>query len=147
MRRTRMTRRDFMTTAAGAALAGNAMMLDPDAYGKSAWGLSAGSARTVAPSDTVRFGIIGVGMQGSGLMATSIKLPGVECVAACDLYDGRVELAKEIAEKEIFTTKRYRSSSSAAMWTASSPRFPTTGTGRLSWTAATPGKTSIAKSP
>ena len=135
MRRTRITRRDFMTTTAGAALAVplGGLMLDPDAYGKSAYSLSAASPRPVPPSDTVRFGIIGVGMQGSGLMATSIKLPGVECVAACDLYDGRIELAKEIAEKTIFI--------------ASSPRFPTTGTGRLSWTVRTPGKTSIAKSP
>ncbi|PYV32521.1 MAG: gfo/Idh/MocA family oxidoreductase [Acidobacteria bacterium] len=110
MRRTRITRRDFMTTTAGAALAVplGGLMLDPDAYGKSAYSLSAASPRPVPPSDTVRFGIIGVGMQGSGLMATSIKLPGVECVAACDLYDGRIELAKEIAEKTIFTTKRYK---------------------------------------
>jgi predicted dehydrogenase len=46
-------------------------------------------------------------MQGSGLLKTSIKLPGVECAAACDLYDGRIELAKEIVEKPILTTKRY----------------------------------------
>jgi len=62
--------------------------------------------RPVAPSDRVRLGIIGVGMQGSGLLRTSIRLPGVECVAACDLYDGRRELAGEIVEKPIPTTRR-----------------------------------------
>ena len=64
--------------------------------------------RPVAPSDRVRLGIIGVGMQGSGLLRTSIRLPGVECVAACDLYDGRRELAREIVEKPIPTTRRYQ---------------------------------------
>jgi len=49
-----------------------------------------------APSDKVRFGIVGVGMEGTGLLTTAVQLPGVECAAACDLYDGRHELAREI---------------------------------------------------
>src|SRR5712691_5197509 len=36
----------------------------------------------VPPSDTVRFGMVGVGMQGSGLLGESIKLPGVACAGA-----------------------------------------------------------------
>ena len=46
-------------------------------------------------------------MQGSGLLKTSIGLPDVQCVAACDLYDGRHTLAKEIAGQQIETTRRY----------------------------------------
>src|SRR6059058_817869 len=42
----------------------------------------------VPPSDTVRFGMIGVGMQGSGLLGDAITLPGVTCAGAADLYDG-----------------------------------------------------------
>jgi predicted dehydrogenase len=49
-----------------------------------------------APSDRVRFGMIGVGMQGSGLLPNAIGLPGMECVGAADLYDGRHTLAREI---------------------------------------------------
>src|SRR6266702_8750169 len=65
--------------------------------------------RRVAPSDTVRFGMIGVGMQGSGLMGSSIQLPGVECAAACDLYDGRHTLAREIANSTALpVTRRYQ---------------------------------------
>ncbi len=56
----------------------------------------------------MRFGIIGVGMQGSGLLSNAIQLPGVECVAAADLYDGRHTLAKEIAGAKIATTRRYQ---------------------------------------
>jgi len=95
-----ISRRDFMWRTAGGALAARSVLLDT--------GPSYASARPVPPSDTVRLGIIGVGMQGSGLLRTSINLPGVECVAACDLYDGRRELAKQIVEKEIPTTRSYK---------------------------------------
>jgi predicted dehydrogenase len=65
--------------------------------------------RAVAPSDRVRFGMIGIGMQGSDLLATAITLPGVECVAAADLYDGRHTLAKEITgNSNLPTTRRYQ---------------------------------------
>src|SRR5438128_2198095 len=66
-------------------------------------------AREALPaSDRVRFGMIGVGMQGSWLLATSIKLPGVECAAACDLYDGRHTLAREIVRADLPVTRRYQ---------------------------------------
>jgi hypothetical protein len=65
--------------------------------------------RRVAPSDRVRFGMIGIGMQGSGLLGQSITIPGVECVAAADLYDGRHTLAKEItANPSLPTTRKYQ---------------------------------------
>ena len=64
--------------------------------------------RRVAPSDTVRFGMVGIGMQGSGLLGTSIQLPGVTCGGAADLYDGRHTLAKEIAGATVTTTREYR---------------------------------------
>jgi predicted dehydrogenase len=103
MKKTQLSRRDFMRTAAGAAgagLAARSILLEPASL--------AASPRAVPPSDRVRFGIIGVGMQGSGLLRTAIQLPGVECVAACDLYDGRHDLAKEIVGKPIPTTRRYQ---------------------------------------
>src|SRR5580704_12972794 len=61
-----------------------------------------------APSDRIRFGIIGVGMQGNGLLSTAVGLPGTECIAAADLYDGRHTLAKEIAGPKITTTRQYK---------------------------------------
>ena len=71
--------------------------------------LTAQSSKPVAPSDRVRFGMIGVGMQGSGLLTTAISLAGVECVAAADLYDGRHTLAKEITgNASLPTTRRYQ---------------------------------------
>src|SRR6201982_4093700 len=65
--------------------------------------------RAVAANDRVRFGMIGIGMQGSGLLGQAITLPGVECVAAADLYDGRHTLAREItANPSLPTTRRYQ---------------------------------------
>jgi predicted dehydrogenase len=63
----------------------------------------------VAPSDQVRFGMIGIGMQGSGLLSGAITIPGVECVGAADLYDGRHTLAQEITgNPSLPTTRRYQ---------------------------------------
>jgi predicted dehydrogenase len=99
----RFPRRQFLHTGT-AALAGlassNSVLLEAQ---------SPGAARPAAPGDRVRFGIIGIGMQGSGLLANAIALPGVECVAAADLYDGRHTLAKEITNNSALpTTRRYQ---------------------------------------
>jgi predicted dehydrogenase len=67
------------------------------------------TTKPVAPSDRLRFGMIGIGMQGSSLLANAISLPGVECAAAADLYDGRHTLAKEITgNASLPTTRRYQ---------------------------------------
>jgi predicted dehydrogenase len=52
--------------------------------------------------------MIGVGMQGSSLLGESIRLEGVECAAACDLYDGRHALAREIVRADLPVTRRYQ---------------------------------------
>src|SRR5437763_1773340 len=65
-------------------------------------------AQAVPASDRVRFGMIGVGMEGSGLLSDAITLPGVECAAACDLYDGRHTLAREIVRPDLPVTRRYQ---------------------------------------
>jgi len=67
-----------------------------------------GSTQQVSASDRVRFGMVGVGLQGSGLLSTAIALPGVQCAAACDLYDGRHVRAREIAGANLKTTRRYQ---------------------------------------
>src|SRR5579863_8558292 len=101
-----ITRRTFIRTSAGAGvtLATRSFLLEAkpiDAAG-----------RPVPPSDTIRFGMIGIGMEGSGVLKTCVGLPGVECVAACDLYDGRHTLANEIISgvtgKTAPTTRRYQ---------------------------------------
>jgi len=103
MKKVVLSRRAFLRATAGtagASLMAGATLLEPE--------MLFAADQAVAPSDTVRFGIVGVGMEGSGLLSTAIKLPGVECVAAADLYDGRHDLAKEIVGKPIRTTRRYQ---------------------------------------
>jgi predicted dehydrogenase len=99
-----LTRRQFLhrTAAAGAIAATNSIFLhDPR--------LEAASYAAVPPSDRLRFGIIGIGMEGSGVLASALALPGVECVAAADLYDGRHLLAREITGKpNLMVTRRYK---------------------------------------
>jgi predicted dehydrogenase len=103
MNKALFSRREFLQTtagAAGASFAAGSIFLDSEP--------SFAASQSATPSDRVRFGIVGVGMEGSGLLGTAIQLQGVECVAAADLYDGRHELAKEIVGKPIRTTRRYQ---------------------------------------
>ncbi len=103
MKKIHFSRREFLHASAGAAtasLAASVISLDPEPL--------FASPATAAASDRVRFGIVGIGMEGTNLLSTAIQLPGVECAAACDLYDGRHELAREIVGKPIPTTRRYK---------------------------------------
>ena len=107
MKTSNITRRRFMQHTAGtmgAALAARTFLLD----GGPLEALGTAPGRPVPPSDTVRFGMIGIGMRGSGLLRTSIKLPGVKCAAATDLYEGRRALAKQILNDDTPIFARYQ---------------------------------------
>jgi predicted dehydrogenase len=97
------SRRDFILAGTGAAAVGAASkysILQPTPL----WG----SSRSVAPSDRVRFGAIGVGIRGCILLRASLQVPGVECVAVSDLYDSRHMSAEEALKKNVPTTRDYR---------------------------------------
>ena len=66
-------------------------------------------AREIAPSDTVRFASIGAGVRGCQLIQASLSVPGIQCVAVCDLYDGRQVAAREYLKKDVPVTKDHRS--------------------------------------
>jgi predicted dehydrogenase len=104
MKKSFFSRREFLgisAAAAGASLAAKTILLDPEPL--------FASALPVSPSDRLRFGIIGIGMQGNWLLSSAIELPGVECVRACDIYDGRHTLAREITDKpNLPATRRYQ---------------------------------------
>src|SRR5437763_13763476 len=97
------SRREFLgvgAAAAGATRAAKTILLDPEPLF---------ATTRFAASDRVRFGMIGIGMQGNWLLSSAIELPGVECVRACDLYDGRHTLAREITTKpNLPATRRYQ---------------------------------------
>jgi predicted dehydrogenase len=97
-----VSRRGFLQTAA--SVAGASLLPGSILQAESAQD----AAQPAAGGERARFGIVGVGMEGSNLLSTAIQLPGVECIAAADLYDGRHVLAKEIVGKPIRTTRRYQ---------------------------------------
>ncbi|HEY1220280.1 MAG: Gfo/Idh/MocA family oxidoreductase [Bryobacteraceae bacterium] len=97
------SRRRFLkgATAAGSLLAAKTVLLEPEA--------SAAAPGPAPASDRVRFGMIGIGMQGSSLLRDSISLPGIECAGAADLWDGRHTLAREITDNPTLpVTRRYQ---------------------------------------
>src|SRR5579862_8154015 len=100
---TGFSRRKFLQAGSGAAVAslvsGKHVVLAQE---------QATTAQTSGSGDRVRFASIGVGIQGSYLLRAAMTIPQAECVAACDLYDGRHTLAHEIAGPSIKTTRRYQ---------------------------------------
>jgi len=103
----RFSRRKFLelgAAAAGVSLATRSTLLNAQPLVAQTQ-----SVAPVAPSDRLRFGIVGVGMQGSQLLLQSLELPGIECAAACDLYDGRHTVARENANQpDLPVTRRYQ---------------------------------------
>jgi predicted dehydrogenase len=104
MSRNPLTRRQFIHIGTGALAATSvaANVLQPH--------LLSAAARPVAPSDTVRFASIGTGIRGCELLKASTQVPGVECVAVCDLYDSRHIAAQEaVGNANVPATRDYRS--------------------------------------
>jgi predicted dehydrogenase len=102
MSNTSLTRREFMRIGAGTVTAGaavNAILLEPKLLA---------SPRPVAPSDTVRFASIGTGVRGCELLQGTLRVPGIECVAVCDLYDSRHQAAQEAVKKQVPATRNYK---------------------------------------
>lgn len=99
-----LTRREFIRVGTGAMAATTAAkvtIMEPNP------GFT--GSRAVAPSDTVRFASIGTGVRGCELLDASLRVPGVECVAVCDLYDSRHDAAREAIKKDVPATRDYRS--------------------------------------
>ncbi|MEK7727985.1 MAG: Gfo/Idh/MocA family oxidoreductase [candidate division KSB1 bacterium] len=101
------SRRTFLKkmTAGSALLAGGAVeFLTPTAH---ALPLRA-AAKPFAPSDRIRLATIGMGIIGFIDTETALRVPGVELVAASDLYDGRRARVNEVFGKNVATTRDYR---------------------------------------
>jgi predicted dehydrogenase len=59
-------------------------------------------------NDRVQVATIGLGGMGTGDTHTSTSVPGVQFVAVADIYQGRLDHAKEAFGKDVFTTRDYR---------------------------------------
>ena len=64
--------------------------------------------KKITINDRINIAVIGLGIMGFNNVNTALKIPGIQLVAACDLYTGRLQRVKELYGKEIFTTNDYR---------------------------------------
>ncbi|HVB03241.1 MAG TPA: Gfo/Idh/MocA family oxidoreductase [Chitinophagaceae bacterium] len=78
----------------GAASLGEMIVLQPEKRRRS--------------SDKVRIGTVGMGIMGFNDTRDALKTPGVELVGVADLYDGRLQRARELFGQNIFITRDYR---------------------------------------
>ncbi|MEZ5355188.1 MAG: Gfo/Idh/MocA family oxidoreductase [Bryobacteraceae bacterium] len=86
------TRRHFLQASGGAAALASQLA-----------GQSSRSA-----NDKVQIALIGAGGQGSGDVESSLATPGVELVAAADVYQGRLTRVRERWGKQVFVSRDYR---------------------------------------
>src|SRR5438874_4879208 len=104
MKKSTWTRRDFIRVGTASVATGAAAkftLLQP----KPLWA----SPNPVAPSDTVRFASIGTGVRGCELLNATTHVPGIECVAVCDLYDSRHTAAQEaVKNPSVPATRNYK---------------------------------------
>jgi predicted dehydrogenase len=95
-------RRDFLKlVTAGAALAGSANTLQAQEK-------TDDRCKKVTANDRIGLALIGAGGQGMGDTRSALAVPGVELVAVCDVYDGRLQRAREVWCDQVFTTRDYR---------------------------------------
>lgn len=102
------TRRSFLKKLGGSTLAVAAAPLAGFATGAKHEEQILASEKKRAANDKINIGVIGLGIMGYNDLNTALKIPGVELVAACDLYTGRLERARELHGNNLFTTQDYR---------------------------------------
>lgn len=66
------------------------------------------SRKKYSANDNLQIALIGGGGMGTQDTNTALAHEGIKLVAVCDLYDGRLQIAKEDWGSDIFTTKDYR---------------------------------------
>jgi|EP01037_Dinobryon_pediforme_P007489 predicted dehydrogenase len=64
--------------------------------------------KRISANDKIRIATIGMGIMGFNDTHAALTCPGVELVACCDLYQGRLLHAKEVFGANIFTTDDYK---------------------------------------
>jgi predicted dehydrogenase len=58
-------------------------------------------------NDQINLASIGMGGMGQGNVRTALRVNGTKLVAACDLYDSRLNRCKELWGDDLFTTRDY----------------------------------------
>ncbi|MCX6606070.1 MAG: Gfo/Idh/MocA family oxidoreductase [Acidobacteria bacterium] len=69
---------------------------------------AAGLSQVVSPNDKIRFATIGIGGMGTGDTESALKTGLTEMVAVADIYQGRLDRAKERFGNHLYATRDYR---------------------------------------
>ncbi|MEO8111699.1 MAG: Gfo/Idh/MocA family oxidoreductase [Ginsengibacter sp.] len=102
------SRRNFIKQITGTTLALSAGSLAALAADEKAEERILQYQKKFSSNDKVNVAVIGMGIMGNNNVNTALKVPGVELVAACDLYQGRLAHAKELHGDDLFVTNDYR---------------------------------------
>ncbi len=102
------SRRSFVKKLAAGAIAAGFIPKQAIANGKVTVLDYEKQSKKYSPNDKIRVACIGMGIMGFNNCRTTVQVPGVELVATCDLYQGRLDRSKEIFGNNLFTTRSYR---------------------------------------
>jgi predicted dehydrogenase len=61
-----------------------------------------------SPNNNVQIALIGAGGMGMGDTRYALQVPGIRLIAVADIYDGRLQRARELWGDQIFTTRDHR---------------------------------------
>jgi len=104
-RKMKKSRRSFIKKAA----VGAGLLSTANTWGKgSNFYISKMKREKFSWNDQIQVAVIGAGGMGVADANTASQIPGVKIVAACDLYQGRLDDAKERWGKDIYTTMDYK---------------------------------------
>lgn len=108
MQKSPSSRRKFLKQLTGTTLALGAGSLTSLAANENSVTQILPYQKKFSSNDAINIAVIGMGIMGNHNAVSSLQVPGIKMVAACDLYTGRLDRAKELYGKDIFTTNDYR---------------------------------------
>lgn len=104
------SRRSFLKKAGigTAALTASPMIISASTYEQKFLLNRAYGHQTFSQNDQIQLGLIGSGIQGIYDTTAALNVSGIKLIAVCDLYDGRLDRAKELWGNDLFLTRDYR---------------------------------------